>query len=121
MERKKRQMSLHRGWFAKGCRPCLCVLLTRCTSILSACLGKLISIAAEALFENESILHRVEDFLDTCRSKRNRLADVAADRQTGLLAKRFIGEQLNRGIAYAKADEFVCLHGFTRERAFVED
>lgn len=40
---------------AKGCRPCLCVLLTRCTSILSACLRKLISIAAETALRNESI------------------------------------------------------------------
>lgn len=67
--RKKRRTSLHRGWFAKGCRPCLYVLLTRCTSILSACLRKLISIAAETLFETNR--STVEDFLNTS-PKRNR-------------------------------------------------
>lgn len=54
-KKEGKKASLHRGWFAKGCRPCLCVLLTRCTSILSACLRKLISIAAETGLRNESI------------------------------------------------------------------
>lgn len=54
-ERRHKQVFTSRLASAKGCRPCLCVLLTRWTSILSACLRKLISIAAETAPRNESI------------------------------------------------------------------